>query len=119
MVVRYNRLPIRGTQYLTRGLGIEKVNDPTMSGVMLVLRLVRSLSAWSRLWSKHEMRAAELSDEVQSEVQASTVSVREFRCESNRQIYIGTCLFAFTSWLLRATLKLVTSIFSPQQLMLN
>ena len=32
-----------------------KVNDPTMSGVVLVLMLVRSFLAWSRLWSKHEI----------------------------------------------------------------
>ena len=60
-----------------------------MSGVVLVLMLVRHLLAWSRLWSKHEMHAAELSDEVESEVQASAVSVREFRCESHRQTLLG------------------------------
>ena len=75
----------------------KKVNDPTMSGVVLVLMLVRSLLAWSRLWSKHEMHAAELSDEVEGEVQASAVSVREFRCESHRQTFTGTYFFASIS----------------------
>ena len=68
-----------------------------MSGVVLVLMLVRSLLACSRLWSKHEMHAAELSDEVESEVQASVVSVREFRCESHRQTFTGTYFFPFIS----------------------
>ena len=36
----------------------KKVNDPNMSGVVLVLMLLRSLLAWSRLWSKHEMHEA-------------------------------------------------------------
>ena len=36
----------------------KKVNDPTMSGVALVLMLVRSLLAGRRIWSKHEMHAA-------------------------------------------------------------
>ena len=40
----------------------KKVNDPTISGVVLVPMLLRSLLAWSRLWSKHEMYAAELND---------------------------------------------------------
>ena len=55
-----------------------------MSGVVLVLVLVRSLLlvAWSRLWSTHAMHATELNDEVESEVQATAVSVREFRCEN-------------------------------------
>ena len=66
-----------------------------MSGVMLVLMLVRRLLAWTRLWLKHEMNAAELSDEVESEVQATAVSVREFRCESHRQTFTGTYFFAF------------------------
>ena len=44
-----------------------------MSGVVLVLMLLRSLLAWSRLWSKREMHAAEFSDEVESEVQARAV----------------------------------------------
>ena len=88
-----------------------------MSGVVLVLMLVRHLLAWSRLWSKHEMHAAELSDEVESEVDASAGSVRELRCESHRQTFTGTYFFAFTSWYLRAILKLVTCTFSPQQLM--
>ena len=65
-----------------------------MSGVVLVLMLVRHLLAWSRLWSKHEMHAAELSDEVESEVDASAGSVRELRCESHRQIFTGTYFFA-------------------------
>ena len=43
--------------------------------VVLVLMLVRSLIGWSRLWSTHEMHATELSDEVESEVQASALSV--------------------------------------------
>ena len=90
-----------------------------MSGVVLVLMLKQSLVAWSRLWSKHEMHAAELSDEVESEVQASAVSVREFRCEGHLQTFTGTYLFAFISWHLRAILKLVTSTFSPQKLMLH
>ena len=87
----------------------KKGNNPTMSGVVLVLMLVRSLLVWSRLWSKHEMQAAELSDEVEGEVQASAVSVREFRCESHRQTFTGTYFFASISWHLRAILKLVTS----------
>ena len=65
----------------------ETVNDPTMSGVVLVLMLVRSSIAWSLLWSKDEMPAAELNDEVDRDVQASAVTVREFRCGSHRQIF--------------------------------
>ena len=65
----------------------KKVNDPTMSGVVLVLMLLRSLLAWSRLWSKHEMHAAELSDWVDSDVQASAVSVRVQMRESSSNIY--------------------------------
>ena len=83
----------------------KKGNDPTMSRLVLALMLVRSLLAWSRLWSKHEMHAAELSDEVESEVQASAVSVREFRCESHRQTFTGTFSFAFISWYLRTILR--------------
>ena len=96
----------------------KKVNDPTMSGVVLVLMLVRSLLAWSRLWSKHEMHAAELSDDVESELQASTVSVREFRCGSHRKTFTGTYLLGIISWHSRGILKLVTSTLSPQQVML-
>ena len=81
--------------------------------------LVRSLLAWSRLWSKNEMHSAELNDEVESEAQASAVSVREFRCESHRQVLTGTYFFTFISWHLRAIFKLVTGTFSPQQLMLH
>ena len=75
MVVRYDCLPIRGTQYLTSNLGIEQGKRPDHVWVVLVLMLVRSLLAWTRLWSKHEMRAAELSDELESEVQASAVNM--------------------------------------------
>ena len=65
-----------------------KVNNSTMCGVMLVLMLVRSLLAWSRLWPKHEMLAAELSDEVESEIQASAVSVTRVQTrESSSNIY--------------------------------
>ena len=117
--MRYDCLPIRGTQYLMNGLGMKKVSDPTMSWVVLVWMLVRSLLAWSRLWFKHEMHAAELRDGVESEVRASAVSVREFRCESHRQILTGTHFFTSISWHLRAIFKLVTSTFSPQQLMLS
>ena len=90
-----------------------------MSGIVLVLMLVRSLLAWSRSWSKHDMHAADLNDEVDSEVQASAVSVREFICESHRQTFTGTYLLALISWVLQAILKLVTSTFSPQQLLLH
>ena len=38
------------------------VNDLTISGVVLVLILVRRLLAWSRLWPNHEMHGAEFSD---------------------------------------------------------
>ena len=41
------------------------------------------------------MRAAELSDELESEVQASAVSVREFRCEGHRQTFTRTYVFVF------------------------
>ena len=51
------------------------------------------------------MDAAELSDEVESELQANAVSVREFKCESRRQIFSGTHFFTFISWHLRAILK--------------
>ena len=68
-VVRYDCLPIRGTHYLTSAL----LGIATVSGVALVLTPVRSLSALSRLWSKHEMHAAELSDEVESKVQPNAV----------------------------------------------
>ena len=64
------------------------------------------------------MHAAELSDEVESEVQATAVSVTEFRCEGHRQTFTGTICFAFQSWHLQAIPKLFTSTFSPQQLML-
>ena len=99
----------------------KKVNDPTMSGVVLVLMLGRSLLAWSRLWSKHKMHAAELCDDVESEVQASAVSVREFWCESHRQTLTGTyqvllCIYIVD---LRAIHTLESSTFSPQQLMLH
>ena len=50
-----------------------------------------------RLWSKYEMPAAELNDEVESEVQASAVSAREFRCGIHRQIHTGTHFFTFIS----------------------
>ena len=68
----------------------KKGNDPTMSGVVFVLMLVRSLLAWSRLWSKHELHAAELSDEVESEVQASAVSVRVQMRVIVRHLHTGT-----------------------------
>ena len=70
------------------------------------LMLVQSLLAWSRLlWSKHEMPAVELCDEENSEVQASAVSVREFRFGTHRQILIGAFseyFFTFLLWDLRA-----------------
>ena len=75
----------------------DNVNDPIMSGVVLILTLVRSLLAWGCIRSKHEMPAAEMSDEVESEVQASAVSVRELRCGSHRQIFSGT--YFFTSYI--------------------
>ena len=90
-----------------------------MSAVVLVLMLLRSLLAWSRLWSKHEMHAAELSDEMETDERATAVSVREFRCDSHGQIFTGTYFFAFISWDLRAIFKLVTSTFAPQQLILR
>ena len=86
---------------------------------MLVLLLVRSLLAWRGLWSKDETHAAELSDEVESGVQASAVSVREFRCESHRQVFTGTYFFTFISWHYEAIFDLVASTFSPQQLKLH
>ena len=76
-----------------------------------MLMLVRSFVPCSRLWSKHEIHAAELSDEVESEVQASAVSVREFRCEGHRQTLTRTYFVAFISWSLRAILELVKSTF--------
>ena len=57
--------------------------------------LVRSLLVWSRLRSKHEMHAAELSDEMETDERATAVSVREFRCDSHGQIFTGTYFFAF------------------------
>ena len=58
-------------------LGIEKRIPPTISVVVLVLMLVRNISQYfTRLWSVHEMPAAESSDDVESEVQVSAVSVR-------------------------------------------
>ena len=65
----------------------KRVNDPTMSGLALVLMPVRSLLAWSRLRSKREMYAAELSDEVESEVQASAVCERIQKRESSSNVY--------------------------------
>ena len=65
----------------------KKVNDPIVSGVALVRMLVQSLLAWSRLWSKHEMHAAELNDEVESEVQATTVGERVQMRESSSNVY--------------------------------
>ena len=65
----------------------KRVNDPTMSGLALVLMPVRSLLAWSRLRSKREMYAAELSDEVKSEVQASAVCERIQKRESSSNVY--------------------------------
>ena len=80
----------------------KKVNDPTMSAVVLVLMLVRRFLAWSRLWSKHEMHAAELSDEVESEVQAAAVSVRVQMRESssnvNWEIVLCFSMVGFTSY---------------------
>ena len=57
-----------------------------MSGLALVLMLVRSLLAWSRLWSEQKMHAAELSDEVESEVQATAVCERVQMRESSSNI---------------------------------
>ena len=57
-----------------------------MSGVALVLMLVRSLLAWSRLWSEQKMHAAELSDEVESEVQATAVCERVQMRESSSNV---------------------------------
>ena len=65
------------------------------------------------------MHAAELSDEVESEVEASAVSAREFKCESHRQTVTGTYFFALKSWHFRAIFKLVPSAFSPQQPLLH
>ena len=65
----------------------KKVAEPTMPGVVSVLMLSRSLLAWSRLWSKHEMHAAELNDEVESEVQATTVGERVQMRESSSNVY--------------------------------
>ena len=82
-----------------------KVNNPTISvpGTCFALMLVQSLLAWSRLlWSKHEMPATDLCYKEDSEVQASGVSVREFRFGTHRQIFIGTYFFTFLSWDLRA-----------------
>ena len=73
----------------------KKVYDPITSEVALVLTLVRSLLAWSFFWSKHEMHATEMSDEVERAVQASAVSVKEFRCESHGQTFTGTYFVAF------------------------
>ena len=39
------------------------------------------------------MHAAELSYDVESEVQAAAVSVKEFRCESHRQTFTGIYFF--------------------------
>ena len=79
----------------------KKVNDPTMSGVVLVLMSVRILLAWSRLQSKHEMNAAELSNEVENEVQASAVCVRVQMRESSSNIkwdmLVRFYIVAFTS----------------------
>ena len=129
---KYYHIKIRSCDTIVCLLGVrsnwqvvwvsKKVNDSTMSGVVLVLMLVRSLLTWSRSWSKHEMHAAELSDEVESEVQATVVIVRDFRCESHCQTDTGTYFFAFRSWHIRATrsiLKLVKSTFSPQNLLLH
>ena len=118
MVVRYDCFCLFGVRSTWRVVWVsKKVNDPTISGGELVLMLVRSLLDWSRLWSQHEIHAAELSHKVESEVQASAVSVREFRCESHRQTFTGTYVFAFISWVLHAILELVTSTFSPQLLL--
>ena len=81
IVVVYDCLPIRGTQYLTSGFGIAKGKRPNHVRSCVGPRL---RTAWRRLWSKHEMHAAELSEEVESEVETSVVGVREFRCESHR-----------------------------------
>ena len=47
-----------------------------------------AIFAWSA-YGKHEMPAAELSDDVDCEVQAIAVGAREFRCGSNRQMFFG------------------------------
>ena len=100
---KYYRITIRSCDMIVCPFGVrsawpvvwvsKKVNDPNTSGVVLVLMLVRSLLAWSRLYSKHEMHAAELSYDVESEVQAAAVSVKEFRCESHRQTFTGIYFF--------------------------
>ena len=47
---------------------------------------------------RHEMPAAEMSDDdVESEVQVSAVSAREFTCGSHRQMLIGTYFSTFIS----------------------
>ena len=69
---------------------LKKENDMTLTGVVLVLILERILLAWSHVGSKHELHAAYLNDKVESEVEASAVSVRGFRCESHRQTFTGT-----------------------------
>ena len=60
------------------------------------------------------MHAAELSDEVESEVQATAVSVTEFRCEGHRQTFTGTICFAFQSWHLQAIPCLLYTSPSPR-----
>ena len=48
-------------------------------------------------YGKHEMPAAELSDDVESEVQVSAVSAREFTFASHHQMFIETYFSTFIS----------------------
>ena len=80
-------MPIRNTQDPTSGLGIDTGKRPDHVWSCVGPLLVRSLLAWSRLWSKHEMHATELSDEVESEVPASAVCERVQMRESLSNVY--------------------------------
>ena len=78
---------------------------------MLVRNLVLRIIAWSA-YGKHEMPAAEMSDDVDCEVQAIAVGAREFRCGSNRQMFFGPYFSTSYGWHLRAIVKLAKQAIS-------
>ena len=93
--MRYDCLPARGTQYLISGLGMEKGERPHHVLSCVVLHARTKLLAWSGLWSKHDVHAAALSDEVESEVQASADPVRVQMRESSSNTYWDILLYFY------------------------
>ena len=78
-----------------RSLGIEKHKRPDHLWSCAGPHTICLIFGLESLWSKHETLAAGFSDDVESEVQAKSVSVTEFRCGSHRQVLIGTYFSSF------------------------